>query len=323
MYGLRYPPRLAWMSDRSRCADRFKAVGEQIRNANPPYDIVAIQEFYRVRDLHIVTCDPSPFLDSLVGDRESPHKFQHILFSPRGQGWRLEADGGMGLITPHPIEASEALRFVGSGGTFLAARGVIYARVALPQSHFKVDVYVVHLSPGRQNSEQRRSELEALSRMIKSRSAVGGNPVVVLGDFNIEGIDEGAEYRTIRRVLGNPRDLWLEAGPPDPGYTYECSQNAVAALRGCDYRVRIDYIWIVSSPGVINNPELKVSAEDMRKVEWHTAGPDPLPVSDHYGVEVSLSLERENHLPPPILDPEKRRTAPGARPHVRLNSSLR
>lgn len=296
MYGLRYPPRLGWTADRSDCAGRFKAVAAQIRNADPPYDIVAIQEMYRVSDLHIVTCDPTPFLEELerAGDRFGGSR--RILFAPKGESWKLEADGGIGLITRHSIVESQTLRFVGAGGPLFAARGVVYARIALPNSQAALDAYVVHLSPGRRTADQRRRELEGLAKLIAANSSGSGNPVIVLGDFNIEGPPmAGGEYGTILKLLGRPRDLWLEDGGTDPGYTYDCFGNAVAALRGCDYRARIDYLWIVSGGGLSNSAyEVKVEKGNVRKVEWHTESRERLPVSDHYGVEALFSIERRS-----------------------------
>ena len=286
MNGLRYPPQLGWMADRSDCAGRFRAVAAQIRHADPPYDVVAIQELYRVSDLHIVTCDPQPFLDALG-------KSQRILFSPRGKTWKLEADGGIGLITPHSIQESQAVRFAGSGGSFLAARGVLFARIALRNSPVAVDAYVVHLSPGHRNSEQRRGELETLSKLIAAKSPASGNPVVVLGDFNIEGPPHaGAEYGTILRLLGEPRDLWLDGTLTGAGYTFDCFSNAMAAMRSCDYQARIDYIWIVTNRR-LSQSVYQVRAGNVQRIEWRTDGPKPLPVSDHYGVEAFLSIERK------------------------------
>jgi len=308
MYGLRYPPQLGWTADQSDCAGRFKTVAAQIRSADPPYDIVAIQELYRAPDLHIITCDPTSFLDALARTSARFGRSQRILFSPKGERWKLEADGGIGLVTPYSIEQSQALRFAGSGGPFLAARGVLYARIALPNSPVKVDAYVVHLSPGRRNSEQRRRELEALSKLVAAKSSASGNPVLVLGDFNIEGPPNvGGEYGTILGLLGNPRDLWLEDNPTGPGYTYDCWANAVAELRGCDYQARIDYLWVVTNRGLSNSDyEVSVSKDrNVRRVEWHTGGPKPLPVSDHYGVEAFLSIGRKNSAPPPKQDSEK------------------
>jgi endonuclease/exonuclease/phosphatase family metal-dependent hydrolase len=303
MHGLRYPPQLGWMADQSDCADRFRTVGARIRNADPPYDIVAIQELYRVSDLHIITCDATPFLDALERGGGRLSGLRRILFSPKGQTWKLEADGGIGVVTPHSVEESEALRFVGSGGPFLAARGILYARIVLPNSPVGVDTYVVHLSPGRQNASQRRRELEALSKLVAAKSSTSGNPVVVLGDFNIEGPPAvGGEYGTVLRLLGEPRDLALEDARTDPGYTYDCLGNALAAMRRCDYQARIDYVWVVTNRG-LSNSDYEVKVSNVRKVEWHTDRPESLPVSDHYGVEAFLLITRKDSASPPRRDP--------------------
>ena len=295
MDGLRYPPRVAWVADQSACAERFKAVAAQIRNAVPPYDIVALQELYRASDLHIVTCDPAPFVDAL--GRQGGNSLHRILFTPKGETWKLEADGGIGVITPHVIKASAADRFSGSGGTFLAARGVLYARIGIAPG-VQVDTYVVHLSPGRWNREQRRRELEMLSHRIAANSSDTGNPVLVLGDFNIEGPPHaGAEYETILRLLDHPRDLWLENPVSGPAYTYDCFRNAVAALGRCNYQARIDYLWAVTDRRLSRgNYDVTVGPEGVRTIEWRTGRAQPLPVSDHYGVEAFLTLQRNASL---------------------------
>ena len=294
MHGLRYPPRLGWMADQSDCAGRFRTVGAQLRNADPPYDIVALQELYRVTDLHIVTCDPTPFLDELGRAGGRFEGSQRLLFAPKGEPWKLEADGGIGMVTLRSVKESLALRFAGSGGPFLAARGVLFARIVLPNSPVGVDAYVVHLSPGRGNSGQRGRELEALSELVKARSSASGNPVLVLGDFNIEGPPSaGSEYGTMLKLLGEPRDLWLEDRPTDAGYTYDCWGNALAGLRGCDYQARIDFIWAVTNPKLSNSGyEIRISkGRPVQRIKWQTDRTKPLPVSDHYGVEAFLSIE--------------------------------
>src|SRR5262245_1494555 len=46
LYGLRYPSKQGSTSDESDCAGRLNAAAQRIRSADPPYDIVGIQELY-------------------------------------------------------------------------------------------------------------------------------------------------------------------------------------------------------------------------------------------------------------------------------------
>src|SRR5262245_50790922 len=139
LYGLRYPSKQGSTPDESDCASRLKAAAQQIRSADPPYDIVGIQELYLLPGT--IACDPAPFLGEL-GAVGSPG-LQKILFAPKGKTRAGEANGGIALITPHIIERQDIRRFVGAGKTLHVARGAVFARVAI-RSGLKVDVYVVH-----------------------------------------------------------------------------------------------------------------------------------------------------------------------------------
>ena len=293
LYGLRYPPTLGLTADKSDCPGRLKTAARQIRSASPPYDIVAIQELYSLPDLHSIACDPAPFLSELGA--AGIHGLERILFSPKGRTWEGEANGGIGLITPHVIEQQESQRFVGAGAILRAARGVVFARVAV-RSDLNVDVYAVHLSPGRQKTAERRRELAALAKLVAAKSSASANPVLVMGDFNTAGPPRaGGDYRAILEELRNPRDLWLANNPSDPGFTYDCLANSLAALRGCDQQARFDYLWIVADRSLTNS-DYQVSPDKgraVRLVKWNTDGPHPLPVSDHYGVEATLRVERK------------------------------
>src|SRR5262245_18861831 len=293
LYGLRYPPERGSTPDQSDCADRLKAAAQRIRQADPPYDVVAIQELYSLPDSDAIACDPAPFLGELgaAGRRD----LQMVLFSPKGRPREGEANGGIALITPHVIEEQESQRFVGAGAILHAARGATFARIAIGEG-VKVDVYVVHLSAGRQHAGERKRELAALAKLIAARSSASGNPVLVMGDFNIAGPPRaGGEYGAIVRELRHPRDLWLASHPSDPGFTYDCLTNAVAALRGCHDQARFDYVLIVTDRSLSNN-EYQVDLDKehaVRLVTWNTEGRHPLPVSDHYGVEATLWVERK------------------------------
>ena len=89
--------------------------------------------------------------------------------------------------------------------------------------------------------------------------------------------------------------LWFWYNPSDPGFTYDCLANSLAALRGCDQQARFDYLWIVADRSLTNS-DYQVSPDKgraVRLVKWNTDGPHPLPVSDHYGVEATLRVERK------------------------------
>jgi len=291
LWGLRYPSKQGSTPDESDCAGRLKAAAQRIRSADPPYDIVGIQELYSLPGT--IACDPAPFLGEL-GAAGSPG-MRKVLFAPKGRTREGEADGGIGIITPHTIEQHDSRRFVGAGATLVVARGALFARVAIG-SGLNVDVYVIHLSPGREKAAKRKRELAALAKLIAAKSSASGSPVLVMGDFNIAGPPPAdGEYRTILQELRNPRDLWLASNPSDPGFTYDCLTNPLAALRGCHFRARFDYLLSVADRSLSNSDDqVNLDKEHaVRRVMWTTEGQHPLPVSDHYGLEATLWVERK------------------------------
>jgi len=100
-----------------------------------------------------------------------------------------------------------------------AVQGIIFARIEVPGTTLTLDVYVTHLHASDADDCDRccrKQELQRLATFIRNNSSRSGNPVIVMGDFNISGPpnccgNEG--YEDMMSVLGNPRDLWFELHP--------------------------------------------------------------------------------------------------------------
>jgi hypothetical protein len=99
-----------------------------------------------------------------------------------------------------------------------ALQGVILARVRIPNTPVTIDVYVLHLHAASDGCDRccREEELQELVEFIEAHSPCSGNPVIVMGDFNIGGPPTccgNQGYEDILTALRNPRDLWWEAHP--------------------------------------------------------------------------------------------------------------
>ena len=181
-----------------------------------------------------------------------------------------------------------------------SATGVLFARVPIDAGAFGnvyIDTYVTHLHSASSllglrdcNRSCRRSELMELAGFIRAKSAQSGNPILVMGDFNIGGPNPTSDqcagnhgYNDIMQELRSPRDLWLEAHPNEQGATHEGQ--------------RIDFMFVLTDPYFTNTRyELTIGdLRDVRLVKWripeHLALYPGRQVSDHYGIDAILHVQ--------------------------------
>jgi endonuclease/exonuclease/phosphatase family metal-dependent hydrolase len=295
----------------SWCEIRAKEFGRIVANAAPAFDIVGVQEYYNTPDADWSTCDAGPLSKSIWSTGRYRNSDNYYRFYPEVD-WK--PDGGVGIFTLHPIKKFDDWRWSNdSQGGLKAAEGFIFARIEIPHTGVTVDTYVVHLNSGGDNRARRRGQLEQLAAKIAENSRTSGNPVVVMGDFNIGGppsFQGNPGYDDIVSILRNPQDLWLSSRPREDGFTYDCSLNNVAAASDCDYRNRIDYIFAVTDPALTNSPYLitvakqssvnvarwkvdpdKLSAADKALVDRFGGFRNGPPnVSDHFGLEATIEI---------------------------------
>jgi hypothetical protein len=142
-----------------------------------------------------------------------------------------------------------------------------------------IDLWNVHIC-GESDAKDKNDELKQLRKTIIDRSRASGNPAIVVGHFNIEGPlargdAHGEWYDAILRRLGNPIDVWLEAGVPiEPGATTGDNER------------RIDSIFIITDPELASS-RFVLRPTSARVVRWRI---EDLPVSDHFGVEAHLDI---------------------------------
>ncbi len=298
------------------CEDRLEAIGEQILAASPPYDVVGLQEWHSDS---LTTCDGA-VLKNLLKSNGYPTKPTGYAAVEQGKNWRHfrwahphaydQRDGGLGLISRTPFVWEDYSEddfddvFVDTENVIQfhprlkprGAHGVTFARIYLDYPDQAIDTYNVHVPSTQQSGpaedmcddDCKVYMLGQLREMIHERSATSGNPVVVMGDFNIGGPNPTFEecvgnsgYAQILQTLGNPVDVWQQAHPGEAGSTH----NWDHATRDPS---RIDFIFLVDDPYLANSDfELRIErSEDVAVVDWQG-------LSDHHGVEATLSLRRK------------------------------
>jgi endonuclease/exonuclease/phosphatase family metal-dependent hydrolase len=293
VYGLRYPAG----NDRTHCEQRARSLGSRVARSKPLYDVVALQEYYDNPDFGRYTCDAAPLTKAIGQTGIYTRKGHYERFTPSPT---FKFNGGVGLFARTRIAKKEWWQWKKyASSVYQASEGFQFARIPVRcrngRSCVTLDVYNVHLSSGGKNRAMRKKQARQLAGKIKQLSSRSGNPVIVLGDFNIGGpptFKGNAGYADIMSILGNPRDLWRETHPRDAGYTYDCTRNRIAALQGCGSvkQKRIDYIFVITHPSLTNSRhEVRIAKpSDVKTVKWFSAPGEH--VSDHFGLEATLII---------------------------------
>lgn len=308
------------------CTFRAREFGWRVAEAQPAYDIVALQEYYNTPDLDFSTCDAGPLRNAIWSTgryRNSNNYYRHYPEVSR------KPDGGISIFTLHPIRKFNDWRWKNDRqGGLKAAEGFIFARIEIPFTGVTLDTYIVHLNSGPDcagtrrpdgtclppwgdNGERRRGQLRQLREQIVKHSRTSRNPVLILGDFNIGGPPSGRGnpgYEDIVAILKKPDDLWMSARPRENGYTFDCLANNTAS--DCDYQNRIDYIFVATDRTLTNSPYLVRVAKkfDIGVVRWRVTPSrlsraerqvverfggfrnGPPNVADHFGLEAVIEI---------------------------------
>jgi endonuclease/exonuclease/phosphatase family metal-dependent hydrolase len=281
----------------ANCAERHLTLARKILEADPPFDVVSLNEHWSVPFANPISCPARHLRDAILQDaryRDAPGVTRSKRHYPRANV-ALTVSGGLAIFTPHEIVEHRDWAFGNSN--LIPLSGYMLSRVKLPNG-VQLDVWTTHLQAASDRCDDgcRGEEISELASAV-AREA-GERPTLILGDFNTGGpvaIDEkppyagNGGYDRILAALRGSRDLWLEAFPfRVPGvnpFTVDCVTNR---LNGdCAYRERIDYAFVPAGG--------RVKLLSIAPVHWETR--DGTPVSDHYGLDIKLRLQRTPNPP--------------------------
>jgi endonuclease/exonuclease/phosphatase family metal-dependent hydrolase len=303
--------------DEDRCEERGKTFGNRVasggsRNSPPgAYDIIGVQELYEWRWFNFRwVCDEDSLINALKSKGNYKNSDNTKLFTPRANN---NINGGIGIFTLHKIIKQGSWQWKNDQQSiYKAAEGFMFTRIKINNADLELDIYNVHVN-GTNNRNIRNAQLQQLRTKIEELSKSSGNPVLVMGDFNIGGpLPENNPpghdgYNDILNILYSPQDLWLNTNynsPSETGYTTGCGVYSGDA-NGCNGKERIDYIFSVTHENLTNSPyQIVVTGYDLpsgqrrrgvSRVRWAKTGAFYPPVryaSDHFGVEALIEIRR-------------------------------
>lgn len=274
------------------CEDRYRELAGRILSAAPAYDVIVLQEHWRVPHDRWFTCDA----DVLTRAIESDGRYAGTGRSERqkpGARSKLELAGGNSVFTLHRISETGSAAF--SNARRIPLSGWLRTRVDLGGGA-AFEVWNVHLEAGSDGCDDACRAVQAGELAAAMKAAPATVPVLIAGDFNTGGpLARGDQapypgnggYDAMLASLGSPVDLWLAHGTGD-GATYDCAANSIT---NCSYRERIDYALLPDAP----SSALMLVPKTVEVVRWTTpAGGD---VSDHYGLDATLELSPRPAVP--------------------------
>ena len=192
---------------------------------------------------------------------------------------------GLLLLSRYPIIRVDDYTYNAKAGfDAWAKKGVLHAVVQRGERDVTddFDIFITHLQAGHYRKE-RLSQVQELANFIQmTRSTSPDRPVLVLGDFNINGNSQkrsnvGSQYdfldRTLREAVPTLIDLWPHYHTASLGYTNWRRDK------------RIDYIFLTEGVGVTSRA---IAVNEFPT--WEKKGVPFL--SDHAGMEASLAWVR-------------------------------
>jgi endonuclease/exonuclease/phosphatase family metal-dependent hydrolase len=161
----------------------------------------------------------------------------------------LDSDGGLLLLSKHPLLQSYAIVYEGAVSyDWWANKGVIHIRVQPPNAPMAYDIFFTHaqdilVDGGR---EALYGELSQMDYMIQ-KCADPNTPTLVMGDINIPAENPG-DYHELLNRLRDPVDFWLISGNGENnGCTFVADNNFYADKeRKPHTNSRVDYVLMRS-----------------------------------------------------------------------------
>lgn len=193
------PPPVNW-ADRNDC--RARALGASLAEDAIARDVLVFNESFEQ--------DAVAALANSLRERY-PHQ---LLSQPPASGLRI--NGGVSLLSPHPIEQWRAVAFddcVGKWNDCLANKGFVWALLDLG-GDLKLNVLATHLNSGGGYKARRvrRQQLTQIHDFMRAQPSISRWPTLLMGDLNINGLrwavrppdtDKLTEYARAMALLGN------------------------------------------------------------------------------------------------------------------------
>jgi endonuclease/exonuclease/phosphatase family metal-dependent hydrolase len=264
-------------------SDRSLLLLDQIRD----YDVVCLNEAFQFGS-HIV--------DTFVNKSED-FGFRYVVSGATVPLLsRKVLDSGVLILSKYPILVTDAVVFEdGCSYDSFAAKGAVYAQIGVGRDR-RIHIFASHLQASYRVVTEvdfgvRKSQSRDVKALVAKWAAQSrpGDPIILLGDMNIDSIGEQEEYTQLMQTLALPGydliDTLKSKGHPVTLAASEEGQSEpierfLTLKEDWGYQQSIDYIFLYEP---VNAPVFARYEAETRK--FAVSGRVYQQLSDHIGVE--------------------------------------
>lgn len=221
------------------------------------------------------------------GERENifnrlKHIYPHFQEGPDERD--LESDGGLLLLSKHPLLQSHAIIYRDcEGADCFANKGVIHIRVNLHNSPAAYDIFFTHTQNIAEDGgrEALYKQLTKMDSMIQ-QYADPSTPTIIMGDINIPA-ENPENYNELLNRLRMPVDFWVVNGNEEnSGFTFVADNNFYEDEDDNPrLNQRLDYVLLKSGINfipILKNIEILKFRHQNRFI------------SDHFGLHAQMDI---------------------------------
>lgn len=175
----------------SRQLERTNVIREALKKVD--HDVIVLQEAFYTH-----------FSNTIRSSLKTSHPYQRKLGRARGKFWQV-MDSGVMILSRFPFKVL-GYRFYGdcASADCFASKGVLLVEINLPEGK-KLQLAATHLQSGQ--TESRRNIRAKQTNVIKKLMQKFYNPEIpqlLMGDLNIDGLQENEFHVTTRKLSMDP-----------------------------------------------------------------------------------------------------------------------
>lgn len=244
---------------------RAEKIGHSLQNSD--YDVIVFQEAFHQ--------GARKKLKNLL-----ENNFPYMAGPANRQTFSLRTNSGLWILSKHPIEFSQEIKFnTKSGVDAFSRKGVLLAQICVKGQ--RIQIIATHLQSSGENW-LKESQCVELTHKITDVYKIEGVPQIICGDFNIDMASK-LQYNKMLKIL-DAHDSDISSKQQ---FSFDRLNNDLNRNDN-QKQVLIDYVLIRKNQ---SNMSFKEKMIKIFKNKWDKNHSD---LSDHFAIEAQLEMTPQN-----------------------------